>query len=153
MKNTRDPATDPTTGAAGESGRPSTPPPPPPAKLSAIVPLFAALLAMDTGVDMIQKTASNLAAPAGGDYAYYLSLLTHPWVWAAVAITPLQLWTWTRILARVDLSLAYPVTSLGTPLTMICAVILLHERLPWPVWLGAGFVTAGVIVMGSTHRE
>jgi drug/metabolite transporter (DMT)-like permease len=123
-----------------------------PIRFQFIVLLFAALLTMDTAVDLLEKTAANHAA-APSDWAFYVSLISHPWVWAAIALTPLQLWTWTRILSTVDLSLAYPITSLGTPLTMISAVLLLHERLPWPVWLGAGLVTAGVIVLGSTHHD
>ena len=95
---------------------------------------FAVLLLLDTAAFLLQKFAS--AHAQGEGFAYYKSLLLHPWVWLALALGPVQLWLWTRILRNTDLSLAYPLTSLSYPLTMFCAMVFFQEHLLIPVWIG-----------------
>ena len=103
---------------------------------------FALLLLLDTAAFLLQKQASLHAQ--GEALAYYQSLLRHPWLWLALALGPMQLLLWTRILRRTDLSLAYPLTSLSYPVTMLCASLLFHEQVPLPVWAGGALITLGV---------
>src|ERR1700729_4374207 len=112
--------------------------------------LFLCLLGFDMANFLLQKTASNRATGEG--MAYIRSLLTHPWVWLALATAPLHLWTWTKILSQTDISLAQPLTSLSYPLTLLAAVFFLGERLNWQVWLGALMITAGAAVMGLCKK-
>jgi drug/metabolite transporter (DMT)-like permease len=111
---------------------------------------FAVLLLLDVCVFLLQKFASTRADGEG--IAFLLSLITHPWVWLPLALGPLQLWLWTRILARTDLSKAYSLTSLSYPLTMVAAVILFHERLPLSVWLGGGLIAMGVALVAEQEE-
>jgi drug/metabolite transporter (DMT)-like permease len=109
--------------------------------------LLALLLILDVSCAIMQKQASRDARAMGGDYGW--GLLLHPWSYAAFALAPIQLLVWTRILRTLDISLAYPLTSLGYPLTMIAAMLLFREeRYAWQVWLGAGLVTLGAAVLG-----
>ncbi len=112
--------------------------------------LLIALLLLDVLVFVLQKFASN-HAQGSTEAAYFLGLASHPWMWVALAIGPIQLWTWTRILGKVDLSLAYPITAISYPLTMAAAIVLLNEKLDWPIWLGAALITAGVWIMGTAR--
>jgi drug/metabolite transporter (DMT)-like permease len=108
---------------------------------------MAALLALDVAAFLLEKVAANRGHGEG--WAYYWSLVKAPWMWGALAIGPLQLWTWTRILARLDISLAYPMSALSTPMTLLAAVLLLGEHLHWQVWLGAALVTLAVVILGD----
>ena len=110
--------------------------------------LFAILLMLDVLVLVIEKTAALHAK--GVPASFYLRLITQPWLWCGLALGPLQLWVWTRILARTELSLAYPVSSLSYPLTMVAAQLVFRESLSLTVWVGALFITLGVAIVSST---
>ena len=116
--------------------------------------LFVLLFSLDVASYLLDKIASHHAATGGEGWHFYLTIATQPWIWLAFALAPLQLWTWTRILRGVDLSLAYPITSMSYPLTMVAACIGLGERVDWRVWLGAILITVGVGILGGhTPRE
>ncbi len=113
--------------------------------------LLGLLLLLDVSAFLLEKVASSKAgAMTGGEGAgrFYMSLLTHPWAWAALALGPIQLWTWTRILSTVDISIAYPMSSLNYPLTLLGAVVILGERLTWPIWVGSILIMCGGIILG-----
>jgi drug/metabolite transporter (DMT)-like permease len=108
--------------------------------------LLATLLCADVASYLFEKMACNRASGDGWRYLY--SILHQPYFWANLAMGPIQLWTWTRILGRIDLSRAYPITGLNMPLTVFTATILLGERLPWQVWTGAALITLGGAIIG-----
>jgi len=136
-----------------------TPMAPTPAMRRRAYALLVLLLAMDVTALLLQKLASTRAAAAvgaGGSEAsasFYFSMIRHPWVWLAIVLAPIQLLTWTTILGALDLSIAYPITSLGYPLTMLAAAILFGERLPPTVWAGAALITLGVAIVGTGEHS
>jgi drug/metabolite transporter (DMT)-like permease len=109
--------------------------------------LFTALLCLDITTFLVEKTGSTHAAASGREFA--LAILTQPWLWLVLSLKLLQLFTWTRILATIDISLAFPLTGLAYPLTMLAAVVLLKEHLDWQVWLGGILITLGAAVLGQ----
>ncbi len=120
---------------------------------------FTLLMALDVGVQLVEKLASLRAvgassggAESGPASGLLLSYLTQPWVWVVLALKIAQLLTWTQILRRVDISLAFPLTALAYPLTMLFAVLLFHEHLGWQIWTGALLITAGAVVMGKSSQ-
>jgi drug/metabolite transporter (DMT)-like permease len=113
--------------------------------------LFVCLLGFDVVNFLLQKTASNHAQ--GDGIAYARSLVTHPFLWIALAIGPIHLGVWTRIISRVDISLAYPLTSMSYPLTIFAAQLILHEHLRWTVWVGVVFITTGAAILGPRHGD
>jgi drug/metabolite transporter (DMT)-like permease len=113
--------------------------------------LIAALLALDVAAYLFEKIACNHATAAGG--TFFVALVHQPLLWASILLSPLQLWTWTKILSRADLSLAYPISGLNYPLTVLAAVILLGETLSWQIWLGTALITLGIIVIGPAQKE
>ena len=113
------------------------------------VALFALLISLDTAVRLLEKTAV-VGALLGVHTSFAFGLLKQPWWWLGLALGPFQLWTWMRILARTELNVAYSLSSLSYPLTMIAAWRLFNEHLGWQVWLGGFFMTVGVALVGST---
>jgi drug/metabolite transporter (DMT)-like permease len=111
--------------------------------------LFAVLLVLDTSSFLLDKLASRHALETGAEgIHFYLTVASQPWIWGGFAIAPFQLLTYTRILKRVDLSLAYPITALAFPFTMLISQLGFGEHLTLPVWCGALLITAGVAVLG-----
>ncbi len=111
--------------------------------------LFAILLLMDSASFLLDKIASRHAVATGGEgIQFYIHIITQPWIWGGLALAPFQLVIYTRILKRVDLSLAYPITAFAFPCTMLISQFGLHEHLTFPVWCGGIIITAGVAVLG-----
>jgi drug/metabolite transporter (DMT)-like permease len=108
--------------------------------------LLAVLLCADAGSYLCEKLACNRTA--GDGWVFLVAVTRQPWMWAAWAIGPIQLWTWTRILGRLDLSFAYPISGLNTLLILPAATLLLGERLSWHVWTGALLITLGGAIIG-----
>jgi drug/metabolite transporter (DMT)-like permease len=112
--------------------------------------IFGLLLALDVAVFMLQKMASLRAS--GHGISFFASLGLESWTWLALALGPVQLVIWTKILGRMDISLAYPLTSLAYPLTLFCAEFFLGESADKQVWLGAIMITLGAAIMGFSHQ-
>src|SRR5277367_3520499 len=117
------------------------------------LPIFwiVGLLAMDVAAYLFEKIACKGAAGMGGPF--FPALVHQPALWGSLLLSPLQLWVWTTILSRADLSLAYPISGLNYPLTVLAAVLLLGESLSWPVWVGTILITAGIVVLGPQKKE
>jgi drug/metabolite transporter (DMT)-like permease len=114
------------------------------------VKLMVALLLIDVIVMVCFKMAESSVLP--GQH-FYRNLLLQPALWLGLLFSILQLWTWTRILAVTQLSLAYSIASLSYPLTMLAAQWLFSERLDSLVWLGGCCITLGVAVVGNSRKE
>jgi len=108
--------------------------------------LFAALLTIDVSVLIMEKFA---ATTAGGGDGFSLRLIQIPWVWGIAVLSLMQLYVWNRILRKTDLSVAYPVSSLFFPLTMLCSVVIFHEHVSWLAWTGGVLVTLGIACFGG----
>jgi undecaprenyl phosphate-alpha-L-ara4N flippase subunit ArnE len=113
--------------------------------------LLGLLLAMDVAAFLFEKKVAVAAAGFGG--SYFLALIRQPLFWASLALGPFQLWTWTKILSRIDLSIAYPISGLNLPMTLIGAVLILGEHLSPRVWLGTILITAGGAIIGPAAGE
>ena len=105
------------------------------------------LLSLDVLIMLVQKLAANHAQE--GSSSFYISLFVQPLAWIALGLAPLQLLIWTKILARTELSIAYPISSFSYPLTMLAAQFALGEHLNFKVWAGALLITFGVAIVGS----
>ena len=119
-------------------------------KMMQLIPLFALLLTLDVSVMLIFK---YVELSLHLEPTYFFKVATSPLVWTGLTIAAMQLWVWTRILKRTELSLAYPICSMAYPITMLMATLLFHERLSLQVWIGALFIVGGVILIGATSQN
>jgi len=112
--------------------------------------LFVILLTLDVSVLIFEKFGAAAAGTAFGDeLGFSLRLLQIPWIWGVGILSILQLLVWSRILRKTDLSVAYPISSLFFPLTMLASVAIFHEHVSPLAWLGGLLVTAGICFVGS----
>ncbi len=112
---------------------------------------FAVLIALNVLALLAEKMAAIHSSGTG--LIFYKHLVTQGWMWLGIGLGPLQLWVWTGILARTELSLAFPISSLCYPLTMVAAQLVFREQLGWEVWVGALLITLGVAIVSSTSVE
>ncbi len=101
-----------------------------------------AQIAMKAGVSGVA------AAPAAGLLGSYLAMLTAPRVLVGLACYGLGALIWLRVLTMLDVSQAYPFVALGFVLTMVLGFVLLGETPHLTRLLGAGFILAGVWLVG-----
>lgn len=114
------------------------------------VMLFA-LITLDVTIMLLEKLSANIASDNG--IYFYINLLCIPWTWLAIFLAAGQLWVWTRIIARTELSIAYPISSLSYPLTVLAAQLFLKEQFDLKIWIGVLFITIGVAIVGSKAED
>ena len=90
----------------------------------------------------------GMAPPPGADLCgTYAHALTSPMVWLGLGLYGLSTLLWLWVLSRLDVSLAYPLVSLGFVVTMAVGVLWLGEPFSW-VRVGAcSLIVIGVCLL------
>lgn len=118
-------------------------------KLAALV-LAVICVCLSAGAQLAMKMgmrpAGDAAASVGGSY---WQALTSPWVWGGMALYGLSAVAWLWVLSRLDVSLAYPLVSLGFVLTMGAGILWLGEPWSWQRLAGAALILAGVALLAT----
>jgi len=98
---------------------------------------------------MAAPSVSGLAE-AGSRWIYLVTALTHPMVLAGLAAYGASAIVWLLVLARLDLSMAYPFVALGFVLTALLAWWIHGEVINGSRWLGIGIIAFGVIIIARS---
>ena len=94
---------------------------------------------------VMKRGMSAGAGSAGADVAgTYLHALSSPLVWLGLGLYGASALLWLWVLSRLDVSLAYPLVSLGFVVTLALGVVWLGEPLSWTRVAGCGLIVAGV---------
>jgi drug/metabolite transporter (DMT)-like permease len=105
--------------------------------------IVTSVLCQLAAVLLLRKQA--LLHPASGVVDVFL----HPLYWAALGCLGLQALLWQRVLARHDLSFAYPLNSLIYPATLGAGWLLFGEAITLQRLVGSGVILAGVWIVSS----
>lgn len=90
----------------------------------------------------------GMGAPAGGDVgATYLHAFSSPLVWLGLVLYGASAVLWLWVLSRLDVSLAYPLVSLGFVVTMGLGVLWLGEPFSWLRVAGCTLIVVGVSLL------
>jgi multidrug transporter EmrE-like cation transporter len=106
----------------------------------------AAQLSLKMGTDKIghfEVTWNNLGS-AG------LQILFSPWLWLGLFIYVLSVVVWLFVLSRVEVSLAYPLLSVGYLLNAIAAYYFFNEHVTILRIFGIFFILVGVFLMARS---
>jgi drug/metabolite transporter (DMT)-like permease len=116
---------------------------------SVIVGLVLAIV-LDTVIQIAWKLAvSDL--PAGSSAAVTAKgALSNPFFYVAMLTFAAQLFNWTRVLAKADLSFAQPFTALSYLTVMAISGRFLHESLSVSKSIGVGLILLGVFFISRT---
>lgn len=82
--------------------------------------------------------------------ATYLHALGSPLVWLGLLLYGGSAVLWLWVLSRLDVSLAYPLVSLGFVVTFALGVWWLGEPFSWTRLAGCTLIVAGVAVLART---
>lgn len=82
-------------------------------------------------------------------YLFYngVVLMLQPVVFLGMLTYALSAVCWFAILSKVDLSLAYPMISVGYIAILLMGWLCFGEEVSWLRWLGVGFISFGIIAM------
>lgn len=92
------------------------------------------------GMGHIALTAPSLWR-AGGE------LIQNPYLLGGLACYVVSVVVWILALSRVEVSLAYPMLSLGYVVTAVAAWLIFSERLNPIQWAGIGVIIVGVTLL------
>lgn len=112
--------------------------------------LWAAYLALDTGSQLAFKWAADAAGPAALDLHWIRAAAASPGLWIGIACYLGTLLVWLQVLARTELSRAFPMSGLAYLTVPILAVLLFGESLSF---LGAAGIAAICIGVGLLATE
>jgi multidrug transporter EmrE-like cation transporter len=105
-----------------------------------------AQIAMKLGMKAGAPAAGGVEAPVLATYAQALS---SPLVWLGLALYGLSAGLWLWVLSRLDVSLAYPLVSLGFVFTLFVGIQWLGEPFSWQRLAGCGLIVAGVMLLAA----
>ena len=94
-----------------------------------------------------QVLAAGALPDAAGDKIWFLlRLLLDPWVVSALAALLVAALSWMAAMTRLDLSHAYPFTSLAFVLVMAASALVFHEPVTVPKIAGIALICLGIAV-------
>jgi multidrug transporter EmrE-like cation transporter len=94
-----------------------------------------------------QVVAAGAFPPAASDKLWFLAkLLVNPWIVSALAASLLAALTWMAAMTKLDLSHAYPFTSLAFVLVTAASALLFHEPMTVPKIAGIALICLGIAV-------
>ncbi len=109
--------------------------------LNAIAQL--ALKASVSSGGAIALNISSLIESAGG-------LVVNVWLWLGLICYAISVVVWIIALSRVDVSIAYPMLSIGYVVNAAAASYLFNENLSFERCLGIGIILLGVYVLARS---
>ena len=94
-----------------------------------------------------QVTNAGAFPEATADKLWFLAkLLVNPWIASGLAAALLAAISCMAAMTKLDLSHAYPFTSLSFVLVLIASGLLLNEPVTWPKIAGIALICAGIAV-------
>lgn len=94
--------------------------------------------------DVVRALAGGLRLPA------LVTVFLHPWVIIGLALYAGAAVVWLLVLAKVDVSLAYPFVGLGFVVTMVLAWAFMGETVTATRIAGTVLIMAGVVVLARS---
>ena len=106
--------------------------------------LFCVLLSSAAQIAMKR----GMSAPPGGDLTTtYGHALSSPLVWLGLLLYGASAVLWLWVLSRLDVSVAYPLVSLGFVVTLGVGVVWLGEPFSWVRVAGCTLIVIGVSLL------
>ena len=109
--------------------------------LNAIAQLALKMSVRETG--SIELSTSSVVPVAS-------HLMSEPWIWLGLSCYGISVIVWILALSRVDVSIAYPMLSIGYIVNAFAAYALMGESLTPGKLLGIGIIVVGVTVLARS---
>lgn len=103
--------------------------------------LAQVLMKMGMSTPAIQQAMSS------GMRSVYWLALTSPLIWGGMVCFGASAGLWLLVLGRLEVSMAYPLVSLGVVLTTLAGIFILGETVSFYKLLGVTLIVAGVLTL------
>jgi len=114
---------------------------------------------LNAAAQLLLKAGANSVGPigAGGGLPALrqaaLGLALHPGVIGGLACYAVSVVVWIVALSRVDVSIAYPMLSIGYVVNAVLAASLFGEVVSLQRWLGIAVIIVGVILVARSAGQ
>lgn len=109
-----------------------------------VIVLLLVSIGCSSAAQIFQKLAAHDLATHSGSP---LQLLLKRNILLSVFFLGTGLLLWLVVLGRLELSIAYPMLSLGYVVVMLAARWFFHETIPPRRWLGTALIMAGISLL------
>ena len=115
--------------------------------------LIISSVSLNALAQVVLRKAMLLAPPLtpAAPVRLALQLLSNPFLWAGLCCYALSIGLWLAVLSKVQVSLAYPMLSIGYIIAAVLGSVFLHESLSSYRILGIGVICLGVIFISRTQ--
>ncbi len=117
--------------------------------LALLLALVCVLMSAAAQLVMKLGMSAPTSAPDAATQGVYLNALRNPWVWGGLCLYGVSAIAWLWVLSKLDVSLAYPLVSLGFVVTMLAGVFWLGEPWSWARIAGGCLIVAGVVLFAT----
>lgn len=117
------------------------------------------LIALSISTGVAGQTAIKLGVSqphaegsTSGIFALVNMILTSPWVLTGLTLYGIGAVAWIAVLARLDLSLAYPLLALNFILITLTSRLFLGETVPTMRWIGMLVICIGIVIVARSSQ-
>ena len=117
------------------------------------------LIALSISTGVAGQTAIKLGVSqpstegtVSGLFSLVNLILTSPWVLLGLTLYGIGAVAWIAVLARLDLSLAYPLLALNFVLITLSSRLILGETVPTMRWIGMFVICVGIIIVARSAQ-
>lgn len=111
---------------------------------------LSAIAQVTLKLGMSSKRVQDTLVTVGGRLDSALTILTEPMVLIGLGLYGIGALTWLLVLAKLDVSAAYPFLGLGFVITMLLGWLLLGESIGFLRVIGAVLICIGIVLVAST---
>ncbi|SCK21601.1 Multidrug transporter EmrE [Variovorax sp. HW608] len=119
--------------------------------LSGVLLNAAAQLLLKAGANSVGEI--NMSAGANALWRTAMGLAMHPGILGGLACYGISVVVWIVALSRVEVSIAYPMLSIGYVVNALLAWWLFGESVGLQRWLGIGVIIVGVILVARSGHS
>jgi multidrug transporter EmrE-like cation transporter len=83
-------------------------------------------------------------------FQFVFSMLLNPYIIISIIFTLLSGLSWMIAMSKFDISYAYPFTTLGYVLILICSALIFHENIDIYKIIGILLIVSGIIVTSKS---
>lgn len=107
------------------------------------------------GIEILTQLSLKAAGRQTGHFDFsphaFALALSCGWLWVAVGSYCAGFFAWMVILARLDLSRAYPASAIVFVAMILTSWLALNEPIALIQWIGAAVIVAGILQLGRAE--
>jgi drug/metabolite transporter (DMT)-like permease len=115
--------------------------------------LWLAYLMLDTGSQLAFKWAAEATGSSAIDLQWFARMIATPGLWIGITCYVGTLFVWLKVLERMDLSRAFPMSGLAYITVPLLAILLFGESLTFLEATGIVAICGGVALLATERPE